>query len=164
MRKLKLYLDTSVISHIDVPHKPVEESATRAFFRYIKEHADEYELCISPVAFFEIHNCPEPKRTVLFDFLDKLHFVELNETEDVLNLADLYIVQGVLGVKHRRDLTHIAYAVASECDYIISWNFEHFVNHRTIQRVNAVNLVNNYRSVEIVIPPIITGENLNAEV
>lgn len=158
MRKQRLYLDTSVISHIDAPHKPKAESITLRFFEYVRKHENEYELAVSPVTLAEVRNCPEPKRTKLLDLLASLDIESLPYNLEAQRLADLYVESGVLGSKHIRDLTHIAYAVVARCDYIISWNFEHFVNTKTISRVNAVNRLNNYSDVFIVSPHPILGE------
>lgn len=159
MRKLRLYLDTSVISCLDVPKQPVQEAATKAFYHHVKEKTDEIELIVSPVLLFELENCPEPKRSQLFSYLKGLKYIQLPENEEALELADLYVEAGVLSARHFRDLTHIAYAVLAKCDYIVSWNFNHFTNIRTISRVNDVNQDNRYPSIDIVPPPFITGED-----
>ena len=158
-RKTRLYLDTSAVSAIDAPHKPADELATKKFFQYVKEHADEYELVASPVLRLEIANCPEPKRSMMYDFLADLDTIEATETTEVFTLADAYVQGGVLGVKHIRDLTHTAYAVVNRCDYIISWNFEHFVNAKIMSRVNNINRFYNYRDIIIITPTIIIGGN-----
>lgn len=153
-------MDTSVISDIDAPHAPKLEQATKTLFRYVKERADEYELVISPVVQNELADTPEPRYSLLAAFLQTVQCTALPENQEALELADLYIRQGVLSDKHYRDLWHVAYAVVFDCDCIVSWNFKHLVNRRTIGRVNAVNQIYHYRTVEIVAPPIITGEPL----
>lgn len=158
MRKLKLYLDTSVISHIDAPHNPNAQAVTKRFYQFVETHENEYELVISPMVQREVMNCPEPKRSKLLDLLEDLYFVVLSESEEVETLVNLYLEENVLAPKHFRDLTHIAYAVVARCDFIISWNFEHFVNTRTISRVNIVNRFNNYSDVMIISPHLILGE------
>jgi hypothetical protein len=158
LRKLRLYLDTSVISNIDAPHAPDKEAVTKEFFRIVTEQFDEYELFISPMGLVEIEESPESKRLRFINFLKQLSYTQLQESQNAKDLARLYIEQGVLGERHIKDLTHIAYAVLARCDYIISWNFKHFVNVRTISRVNAVNRSNKYAEVIIASPIIITGE------
>jgi hypothetical protein len=56
---------------------------------------------------------------------------------------------------------HIAYATIARCDFIISWNFKHFVNPKTIVRVRYVNTVNNYQTPSILSPLDIIGELFN---
>ena len=74
----------------------------------------------------------------------------------------LYVAAEVLSSKHINDLRHVAYAVTSRCDYIVSWNMRHLVRLWTIDRVNAVNFENHYPKIMIVTPEFITGELYNA--
>lgn len=161
MRKLRLYLDTSVISDIDAPHAPDLEAITKEFFRFTGERKSEYELCISPVGVSEIENSPEPKRSQFVDFIRHQNILILPDSEDALILADLYVEAKVLSEKHLRDLSHIAFAVVYRCDYIVSWNMKHFVKPKTISGVHAVNLANNYMSPFIVTPTVILGDKHN---
>jgi hypothetical protein len=84
--------------------------------------------------------------------MESLEFTEIPENEDADKLANIYAEQGVLNVKNLDDLTHIAYATVACCDYIVSWNFKHFVNINTIERVKLVNEANNYKNVSIISP------------
>jgi len=163
-RKIRIYIDTSVISMIDTPHIPEMEAITKEFFRLVAESPDKFELLISPVLFTEIENCPEPKRTMLYDFLDDLKPIKLQKTDDVSTLVNRFLEEKVLGSRHHRDLSHIAYAVAAHCDYIVSWNFKHFVNYRTISRVSAIVKEYNYGGVFIVSPETFTGERRYHEI
>lgn len=161
MRKLKLYLDTSVISHIEAPHKPNAEAETWKFFRFINERSDEYELLISPVVDVEIRNCPGSKQLRMLAFVERMGISRLSENQESSDLANLYIEQGVLAPRHIRDLLHIAYATIARCDFVVSWNMKHLANPQTIVRANVVNRVNHYCDIIIVTPLAITGEPLD---
>lgn len=163
MRKLRLYLDTSVISNVEAPHVPVEEAVTQALFEFVKEHPDEYEMVISPMSVFEIDNCPEPKQSQLQSIIERYGVSRLPFNQNALDLAELYVREGVLSPNHIRDLTHIAYAVVGRCDYIVSWNMKHFVKARTISRVHVVNMANNYCSPFIVTPVVILGDKCHED-
>jgi len=88
----------------------------------------------------------------LLGFLGEINFIEIEETEESVSLAREYIKYGVLSQKSFDDCRHMAIATISECDYIISWNFKHFVNVKTISKVQAVNKLLGYKEV-IIIPP-----------
>ena len=80
MRKLKVYLDTSVISHLlqeDVPEKMAD---TRQLWEMFK--AGKYEVYLSTVTLEEIAECPEPKRSELRKLLQQIHFVTLDISDD----------------------------------------------------------------------------------
>jgi hypothetical protein len=158
MRKIRLYLDTSVISDIASDINRERETTTRKFFQFVTEHSEEFELLISPMVLQELELAPEPKRLRFASFLKLLPCIVLQESDEAENLAWLYVVEDVLSDNHINDLTHIAYAVIARCDYIISWNFKHFVNVKTISRVNAVNAVNQYPNIVIITPEAIIGE------
>ena len=157
-RKIRIYIDTSVISMIDTPHVPEMEAITKDFFRLVAESPDKFELLISPVVIAEVANCPDEKRSKLQGLIDELQCILLPETTEVENLVDVFLSEKVLGQKHYRDLSHIAYAVVARCDYIVSWNFKHFVNFRTISRVSVIVKEYNYGGVFIVSPETFTGE------
>ena len=85
MRKLKVYLDTSVISHLlqeDVPEKMADTRKLCEMFKNKK-----YEVYLSTIVLKEIQKCPEPKRTQLIDYLNEIEFTTLDITEDVTAVA-----------------------------------------------------------------------------
>lgn len=72
-----------------------------------------------------------------------------------MELTEKYLKYGVLTKKSRDDLRHIALAVIAECDYIVSWNYKHFVNIKTITKVQAVNKLLGYDEITILPPPML---------
>ena len=73
-------------------------------------------------------------------------------------LAREYITHGVLNEKSFDDCMHIAFAVVFDCDVIVSWNFKHLVNFKTINRVKIVNAINQYREISIITPTMLLEE------
>ena len=161
-RKLRIYLDTSVVSTIDAPHLPDKEAITQEFFRMMAEQPEDFEVVISPVSLREIGNAPETIQDRSYAVLESIRAVEIPMKEEADELAQLYIDAEVLSQKHINDLRHVAYAVLSRCDYIVSWNMKHLVRVWTIERVNAVNFENHYPTIQIVTPEVFTGEIHNA--
>ena len=157
-RKLRIYLDTSVVSMIDTPHLPEREAVTKAFFRMMEEQPEDYEIFISPVSLEEIGNAPEMIRKRSFAVLESVGAVEIPVKEEADDLSQLYIAAEVLSKQHINDLLHVAYAVSARCDFIVSWNMKHLVRAWTIERVNAVNFENHYPTIQIVTPEVFTGE------
>ena len=162
MRKLRIYLDTSVISMIDAPHLSDKEAVSIEFFRMMEEKPDEYEVIISPVSLEEIDNAPDDINERSLAILKSVRAIEIPKRKEAEFLAQLYVEADVLSVKHINDLRHVAYAVSARCDYIASWNMKHLVRAWTIERVNAVNYEYHYPMIQIVTPEIFTGELPNA--
>ena len=50
---------------------------------------------------------------------------------------------------------HIGVAIANECDSIISWNFKHIVNVRTIRGVRTISNLEGYKMIEIWNPSVL---------
>ncbi len=153
MNKLKVYLDTSVISHLmqeDVPEKMSETLKLWDIFK-----AGKYDVFLSTVTLQEIDNCPEPKRTELFKHLGEIDYTPIEITEDMSEVAQQLIDMGILTQKSYDDCQHIASAVIYGCDCIISWNFKHIVNIKTIRGVRAITNLKGYKPIEILNPTVL---------
>ena len=151
--KLKVYLDTSVISHLaqeDVPEKMADTLKLWDMFR-----AGKYDVYLSTVTLEEISNCPEPKKSKLFDYLRQVDYTLIEITTDMSEIAQQLINMGILTKKSYDDCQHIAAAVIYECDCIISWNFKHIVNIKTIRGVRAITNLNGYKPIEIQNPSVL---------
>lgn len=150
MNKIKVYLDTSVISHLEAEDTPEKMGETHGFWQELKK--GNYIVAISDLTIAELTKCPEPKRSVLFQHLNQIDYEVVQETQETITLADGYLKYGVLKPKSRDDCRHIAIATIVGCKYIISWNFKHFVNIKTINKVQAVNKLLDYSEINI-LPP-----------
>ena len=156
MRKLKLYLDTSIISHLFAEDTPEKMEDTNRFWKEVVK--GKYEIYISPVVINELENCHEPKRSQMFSKLEQVQLQILERTNEVSTLAKEYIAGGVLSEKSFADCLHIAFAVVYDCDIIVSWNFKHLVNLKTINKVKVVNAINHYREIGIMPPAMLLEE------
>ena len=153
MNKLKVYLDTSVISHLMQEDVPEKMSDTLKLWDMFK--ADKYDVFLSTVTLQEIDNCPEPKRTELFKHLGEIDYTPIEITEDMSEVAQQLIDMGILTQKSYDDCQHIASAVIYGCDCIISWNFKHIVNIKTIRGVRAITNLKGYKPIEILNPTVL---------
>ena len=64
-KKVKIYLDTSVISHLQASDAPERMTDTLRLWEDLK--AGIYEVVISDVTIDEINDCSEPKRSFMLD-------------------------------------------------------------------------------------------------
>ena len=156
MRKLKLYLDTSIISYLFAEDTPEKMNDTLLLWKDLI--SDKYDIFMSPVVINEIRNCTEPRQSMMFEKLEQINFHILNEIDEIFALADEYIKGGVLNAKNHDDCLHIAYAVVYNCDIIVSWNFKHLVNFKTINKVKVVNAIHLYKEISIISPAMLTEE------
>jgi len=159
MRKLRIYLDTSVIGYLDQHDDPELMGETHRLWNQIKDGL--YEVVLSDVTIVEIDACHEEKRDVLFDYLSGIEYTLIEVDERTLEIAGRFIDLGVLRQKSFDDCQHIAAAITSECDVIVSWNFKHIVNHKTIMGVKAVTALEGFSDVLIYTPSILLGGEID---
>lgn len=153
MNKPKIYLDTSVISHLKHDDVPDKMHDTLRLWKLIKDGI--YKVFISDMVLREIANCPDPKRSILLTYLSEIEYTQLIQDIESETLANEIIKQGILKQKNFDDCLHIAMAVVNNCDIIVSWNFAHMVNINTINGVRAINLLNGYRTIDIYSPSVL---------
>ena len=99
MNKIKLYLDTSVISYLEQPDVPEKTKDTLKFWELLKK--DKYDVYISKMTIAELENCPEPKQSRIFSILNDISYTVLEESENARDLADEYVNAGILTNKRR---------------------------------------------------------------
>ena len=153
MRKLKVYLDTSVISHLlqeDV-HKKMAD--TRQLWEMFC--SNRYDVYLSTVTLEELKGCSEPKQSQLFDYLGQIDYTLIQINDKIEEIALQIIEMGILTKKSYDDCQHIAAAIISECDCIISWNFKHIVNIKTIRGVRAITNLKGHKPIEILNPSVL---------
>ena len=154
-RKLKVYLDTSVISHLMQEDAPEKMADTLALWTQFE--AGKYDICLSQLTLDEVGECHEPKRTMLYEYLSKIAYTKLEITDEVLRFANHIVGMGILTPKSIDDCQHIATAVVHGCDCIISWNFKHIVNIKTIKGVRAITHLESYKDIDIMNPSVLLG-------
>ena len=78
MKKLRVYLDTSIISHLDAPDTPEKMEETIALWNEI----NQFDVFISDILIEELENCSEPKKSKLYEFLKDIDVSRIEETEE----------------------------------------------------------------------------------
>ena len=153
MRKLKVYLDTSVISYLSQEDAPERMKDTLELWKDFVN--GKYDIYLSQVTLDEIEKCSEPKRNVLYDYLSDIEYIKLEINAETLELAQKIIDMGILTPKSYDDCQHIAAAVVNACDCIISWNFKHIVNIKTIRGIRAITNLEGYKGIDIINPSVL---------
>lgn len=148
MKKLRLYLDTTVFNFAFADDCPIERDITRNFFRQI----DNFDVSISDIVLQEISRCSSEKQKKLMDIVNKYDLDILHFDQDADDLANAYIKNKIIPVKFQDDANHIAIASINNCDVILSWNFKHIVKVKTKREVAGINLLMGYNSIDIYTP------------
>lgn len=129
---------------------------TLELWEQFKERKD-IEIVISTLVLTELYKCNEEKLSFLLNKLAQLDYKEVSVNDSVRELAYFYLENNVLKKKSIDDLTHIAAATLNDCRYIVSWNFKHFVNPKTINAVNAINITLTLPQIGIFSPTMMLG-------
>lgn len=156
MNRIKIYLDTSVISYLDQQDAPERMKETQEIWELFKK--GQYEIYISDVVVYEINKCSREKREILLDYLDQIEYTIIETDEGTVELAEKFIDFGFLKRKSYDDCRHIAAAILAGCDFIISWNFKHIVNVKTIRGIKAVTTYEGYKDLMIYPPSALLEE------
>jgi hypothetical protein len=153
----KLYLDTSIISHLDAPEAPDKMRDTAKLWEYFMDN--KYKVFLSSVTLDEINEFSEPKKTYMLNQIKTIKYTSLNENDQSKLLVKEYLKYGVLTERSIDDLRHVSLAVLSNCDYILSWNFKHLVNIRTTDKVQGINKLLGYSDIKIIPPTMLIEED-----
>ncbi len=97
MRKLKVYLDTSVISYLSQEDAPERMKDTLELWKDFVN--GKYNVYLSQVTLDEIEKCPESKRNKLYDYLSDIEYTKLEINAEIVELAQKIIDMGILRPK-----------------------------------------------------------------
>ena len=141
--KTRVYIDTSVIGGcLD------EEFAvwSNALFEEFREGTKV--AVVSDLTRLELEEAPQNVREIVSSVLED-YVEDVFLDEEAIELADVYIHDGVVSTKHLVDAQHIAIATIARVDVLVSWNFKQIVNLDRVHAFNAVNLKKGYPVLEI---------------
>ncbi len=132
--RLRLYLDTSVISAYVDHRLPERQRATVEFWERLKD----YEVSVSDLTLAEARATADAAlREQLIALVGGFRVFPVEQ--DARDLAQEYVRRGVFPPATAMDALHVAIAVAARQDILVSWNFRHLVNRRRRALVNEVN-------------------------
>jgi predicted nucleic acid-binding protein len=149
MSRAKVYIETTMFNYYFDRDRDAH-LATVAFFEAIGD--GNYEAYTSQYAVDEISLAPESKKNDMLGLIIKYNIAILQPTEDVRQLADVYLQNGGIPEKKRLDALHIAIASINRLDFIVSCNFKHINKLKTKRMVEYVNFRQGYNNITICRP------------
>jgi hypothetical protein len=156
MDKPKIYLETTMFSFYYEtrlwPTYQVYKAQVRRIFGLIK--AGKYEPYTSTLATDEIDNEKnQEKREKMWRLITDYQVKVLPaDSEEIKQLANLYVQEGAVSPAWSTDAAHIAITAANGLDFIVSLNFTHIARAWTIERVRRVNVREDYKGIGIYRP------------
>lgn len=147
MTKLRVYLDTSVFSAYHDGRMLERQRETQEFWARL----EEFLASTSELARQELAQAADAVlRPQLLQLLDQVVVHSL--TQEMTVLAKRYVENRIFSPAMLNDAIHVAAAVVSDQDVLLSWNFKHLVNRRRRAEINAVNASAGLRTLEILAP------------
>jgi predicted nucleic acid-binding protein len=157
MKKLKLYLDTTVWNFAFAKDAPEHQAETLEFFQKVRMGL--FEVFYSEAVAEEVAKAPLPRRHAIEELLREIMPRKLEPRNEIKVLADEYLKHGVLPKRSRADALHVAYTTIYKLDALVSWNFRHLANVNRRKRVVALNLEKGYNFfIELVTPLEVLGD------
>jgi predicted nucleic acid-binding protein len=151
--KLRVYLDTSIFNaalDLTLPERRLE---TIRFF----DQLNRFDAVTSDLTHSEIGETMDlQRRDELLALLTRITTVQL--TKEMKSLADDYVQHGIFTPRMLDDARHVAAAVMTRQDVLLSWNFRHLVNRRRKALINEVNILRSLPRIDVVAPTEVTYE------
>ncbi|GBL14166.1 hypothetical protein MTo_01463 [Microcystis aeruginosa NIES-1211] len=155
MKKLRVYIDTSVIAGCLDDEFSLESNQ---LMEAIKQ--EKFILLMSDIIVSELINASQAVKDILLSIPQRVIEV-VKITPEVLQLRDAYINEGVVTSKSINDATDVAAATIARAAAIISWNFKHIVRLDKMKGYNQINLLNGYGILTIISPLEVTIDEAN---
>ncbi|OHD13346.1 MAG: hypothetical protein A2086_14670 [Spirochaetes bacterium GWD1_27_9] len=142
MKKLKIYLDTSIISFLYADDSPDYKKATIDFF---DNYLDKYDVYITEFVIAELDNTKDEIlkdkfRIAVKKYNLKILNIDEENKESIIQLAKKYISNKIIPESKFDDALHIAICSIYDFDILLSWNFKHIANIKKQIQINIINM------------------------
>jgi hypothetical protein len=151
----RFFVDTSVFGGV---FEPEFQRESNLLFDMVK--GGRIVCLYSDVVRDEVMKAPEHVREFFTDELPGEYKEMVVVTSEVLELAQMYIDEKVIGEKHLGDCVHIAAATIYRAAVLVSWNFRHIVGLSRVRDYNIVNMKRGYPVLNIRSPREIVAGSL----
>lgn len=134
-----VYIETTILSYLTArPSRDIviagHQETTRQWWHTSRPR---YKMLLSEVVLREIQaGDPEMARLRMTEAQD-IRLLGFNDA--VAPLARTYQIELRLPPKAGNDILHIAFSVACQLDYLMTWNCAHIANGATIRRLATIN-------------------------
>jgi predicted nucleic acid-binding protein len=155
MPKLRIYLDTSVISHLFHDDAPLLRDATKEFFANTIA-TSVHNAFISSVVLDELKRTRDADLRQSFIDAARQYGLEMlpEGDEEVDRLADVYMSRGVIPSAKFEDALHVAFATIYDMDVLATWNFRHLAKARAVQLIGGINQQEGYAKPLRILTPL----------
>ncbi len=156
--KPKVYIETTVVSYLTaLPSRDVviagHQQMTRDWWQNCR---DAYELTTSQLAIREASFGDPVYAQKRLEILATMTLLDV--VEEALALAQELVTTRVLPSKAGEDAMHLAVAVTSGVDYLLTWNYRHLANPAIRKQIDSVCQIAGFKPVIICTPEELLGK------
>ncbi len=150
--KWKVYVETSVVSYLTarLSRDLIVAGHQQITQEWWATHRDKFELFVSQTVLEEVAAGDSEAAQQRLSAIEDLLLLEI--TEEAVVLAKDLIQLGSLPENAEVDALHIAVAVTSRVDYLLTWNCKHLANAMLRSRIERVCRARGYDPVIICTP------------
>jgi predicted nucleic acid-binding protein len=143
----RVYVETSVISGmLDSNDHPTK---AQPFWDAVFD--GRIRVVLSDVLDDELKKAPDNVKE-FYRQIPEIHIEWIVSTSESKTLAERYIKAGILTLNHFTDCEHVALAMLSSVDVLVSWNSKHIVKENRIRRFNDVSIGFGCDGIKILTP------------
>ena len=151
-RKPKVYIETTVVSYLAARLSQnatiaARQQTTQQFWH---EHADRFELVISPTIISEIRQGDAEAVQRRINLISGI--TRLPMSDAILSLTQNLLNTGAVPRNAETDATHIAIAAVHNVEYLATWNYKHITNVHKRRHIEQVCRENDFRPAIICTP------------
>jgi predicted nucleic acid-binding protein len=158
MEKATVYVETTIPSYLvaEPSSDVVVAGHQRTTHDWWQTAASRFDLVISDVVYEELARGDPEIASRRVDIVSDLAI--LVSDSEVEKLAKQYVSELGLAGRALNDIPHVAFAVAYEIDYLVTWNCAHLANAMLLRKLREVNA-----RLGLWLPTICTPEELMAD-
>jgi predicted nucleic acid-binding protein len=146
----KLFIETSVFNfYFEGKQGQKQKDAIRLFEEIAK---GRYEAYTSQAVIDEIKDASREKSEKMSALSQKYIKGLIFPQSEAARMADIYVKKGIVPSKYENDALHIATAVVSNFDFVVSYNQGHIVKTKTMIGTGLTNLREGYRQIGLSTP------------
>jgi predicted nucleic acid-binding protein len=158
-----IYVETTIPSFYTETRTSIDIAARRTWTReWWAKNEPGRRLVTSAVVFEELERIPDAARRAesiaLVRPLEQLDF-----TEEIAEIADVYIHHKLMPTEALGDADHLALASFYNCDMLVTWNCRHLANANKAGHIRRINALLGFRTPMLVTPLELLEKNYESE-
>jgi hypothetical protein len=146
----KLYLETTIFNFYFYGKAKKRQQDTLKLFDYIA--IGRYKAYSSEYAVKELVKDNKEKFEKMYALIKKYDIMVLPISDEIQNLADKYIAQGIISPDYPDDAKHLAATTVNRLDFCVSCNMGHITKQKAMIGTGFVNLREGYSHIGITSP------------